>query len=376
MIVPFHKPFLVGDEESYISEVIKNEHFSGDGPFTESSITELKNIIKSNYVHLTPSCTASLELVALSENFEKGDEVIMPSYTFVSTANAFLLRGMKIKFVDIEPETMNVNSSLIENAITSKTKAIVVVHYGGVSCDMDSINHICKKHNLILIEDAAQCVNSYYKERHLGTIGDYGCFSFHSTKNLHCGEGGAISFNSSKDFKRATIIREKGTNRSEFIDGLIDKYTWKSIGSSFLPSEFQTAILHTQLKNVVDITNKRLEIWNKYNLILDNNNFFEIQKIPSYARPNGHIFFIKTANKIERSNLIKFLSENGIGTAFHYIPLHSTQFGNINCEFIGEDKYTTKDSERLLRLPIHGNLSNNNIDYVCSKIFEFYKKKI
>lgn len=376
MIVPFHKPFLVGDEESYISKVIKNEHFSGDGPFTESSIKELKNIIKSNYVHLTPSCTASLELVALSENFEKGDEVIMPSYTFVSTANAFLLRGMKIKFIDIEPETMNVNSSLIEHAITSKTKAIVVVHYGGVSCDMDSINHICKKHNLILIEDAAQCINSYYKERHLGTIGDYGCFSFHSTKNLHCGEGGAISFNSSEDFKKATIIREKGTNRSEFIDGLIDKYTWKSIGSSFLPSEFQTAILHTQLKNVVEITNKRLEIWNKYNLIFDNNNFFEIQKIPSYATPNGHIFFIKTANKIERSNLIKFLSENGIGTAFHYIPLHSTQFGNVNCEFIGEDEYTTKDSERLLRLPIHGNLSNNNIDYVCSKVFEFYKKKI
>jgi len=376
MIVPFHKPFLVGDEESYISKVIKNEHFKGDGPFTESSIKELKKIIKSNYVHLTPSCTASLELVALSENFEKGDEVIMPSYTFVSTANAFLLRGMKIKFIDIEPETMNVNSSLIENAITSKTKAIVVVHYGGVSCDMDSINHICKKHNLILIEDAAQCINSYYKERHLGTIGDYGCFSFHSTKNLHCGEGGAISFNSSEDFKKATIIREKGTNRSEFIDGLVDKYTWKSIGSSFLPSEFQTAILHTQLKNAEKITNKRLEIWNKYNLILDNNNFFEIQKIPSYSTPNGHIFFIKTVNKIERSNLIKFLSENGIGTAFHYIPLHSTQFGNVNCEFIGEDEYTTKDSERLLRLPIHGNLSNNNIDYVCSKVFEFYKKKV
>lgn len=376
MIVPFHKPFLVGNEESYISKVIKNEHFSGDGPFSEYSKAELKNIIKSNYVHLTPSCTASLELVALSEDFEKGDEVIMPSYTFVSTANAFLLRGVKIKFVDVEPDTMNINASLIENAITSKTKAIVVVHYGGVSCDMDSISHICKKNNIILIEDAAQCINSYYKGKHLGTIGDYGCFSFHSTKNIHCGEGGAISFNSLGDFKKSTIIREKGTNRSEFIDGLIDKYTWKSIGSSFLPSEFQSAVLLTQLKNVVSLTNRRLEIWNRYNSILENNSFFEIQKIPSYARPNGHIFFIKTANKIERSNLIKFLSENGIGTAFHYIPLHSTQFGNINCEFIGEDKYTTKDSERLLRLPIHGDLSNNNIDYVCSKIFEFCKKKI
>ena len=182
MIVPFHKPFLVGNEESYISKVIKNEHFSGDGPFSEYSTAELKNIIKSNYVHLTPSCTASLELVALSEDFEKGDEVIMPSYTFVSTANAFLLRGVKIKFVDVEPDTMNINASLIENAITSKTKAIVVVHYGGVSCDMDSISHICKKNNIILIEDAAQCINSYYKGKHLGTIGDYGCFSFHSQK--------------------------------------------------------------------------------------------------------------------------------------------------------------------------------------------------
>ena len=374
MIVPFHKAFLVGNEEAAISMVIKSEHFSGDGSFTMSSVKELKNLIKSNYIHLTPSGTASLELAALSENFEGGDEIIMPSYTFVSTANAFLLRGAKIKFVDIEPDTMNIDPKLIENAITSKTKAVVVVHYGGVSCDMDSIMRICKKYNLILIEDAAQGIDSYYKNKHLGSIGDYGCFSFHSTKNIHCGEGGAISYNRVENFTKSTIIREKGTNRSEFIHGIVDKYTWKSIGSSFLPSEFQAAVLQTQLKNVVDITNKRRKIWDRYNEKFENNIFFETQKIPSYARSNGHIYFIIVSSKIERSKLIEFLGKKGIVTSFHYIPLHSTDFGNANSEFVGEDKYTTSYSERLLRLPIHGQLSNADVDYVCSKIFEFYTR--
>ena len=308
---------------------------------------------------------------------KKGDEVIMPSNTFVSTADAFVLRGAKIVFVDIRPDTMNIDENLIEDAITEKTKAIVPVHYAGVSCDMDKILEIAKKHNLLVIEDAAQGIMSKYKGKALGTIGDFGCYSFHETKNYSMGEGGAILIRDKKYVEKAEIIREKGTDRSKFFRGQVDKYTWVDNGSSYLPSELNAAYLWAQLEDASIINNKRLHIWNQYYdglKKLEDDGFIKLPFIPEGCVHNAHMFYIKAKDLQERSKLITFLKENDIQTVFHYIPLHTAPNGHKVGRFNGEDKYTTKESERLLRLPLHINLKDDEVKYIISKIYEFYAK--
>ncbi len=300
----------------------------------------------------------------------------MPSYTFVSTADAFVGRGAKVVFVDIRPDTMNIDENLIEVAITDKTKAIVPVHYAGISCEMDKIMEIAKRHNLKVVEDAAQGVMAFYKGQALGTFGDYGCFSFHETKNYSMGEGGALLIRDAENIERAEIIREKGTNRSKFFRGQVDKYTWVDFGSSYLPSDINAAYLWAQLECAKEINNDRLKIWNVYYEALKplaDEGFIELPFVPDHCTHNAHMFYIKANDLEERSRLIKHMKENEISTVFHYIPLHSAPAGQRFGTFFGEDKYTTKESERLLRLPMYYGLEEDKIEYITSKIFEFYK---
>lgn len=372
-MINFNIPPYVGKEKEYVTKAIDNKKICGDGEFTKKCNEWFFNKINSN-VLLTTSGTDSLEMAAILAGIEQGDEVIMPSYTFSSTANAFILRGAKIVFVDIRPDTMNIDEKLIEEAITSKTKAIVPVHYAGVSCEMDKIMKIAKKYNLKVIEDAAQGVMSKYKGKYLGTIGDIGCYSFHETKNYSMGEGGGIIIKDPKVFERGEIIREKGTDRSRFLRGQVDKYTWVDTGSSYLPSDINAAHLFAQLEVAERINNDRLNSWNLYYKNLEGVKEIELPYIPEECEHNAHMFYIKTKNIEERTELTKFLKEKGIMTAFHYIPLHSAPAGIKYGRFNGTDKYTTKESERLLRLPMYYGLTEKEIKLVCDQIKEFYKK--
>lgn len=371
-MIEFNVPFLTGNELKYIDNVLRNKKFQGNGPYSKKAIEFIKNQIKSNIAYLTPSGTSSLEFAALLSNLEKGDEVIMPGYTFSSTANSFVLRGCKVKFIDIRPDTLNIDENLIEDAITEKTKVIVPVHYAGVSAEMDKIMQLARKYDLKVVEDAAQGYLSTYKNRYLGTIGDIGCFSFHETKNIQCGEGGAIIINDENLKESAEEIQEKGTNRTRFINGEIDKYTWVNIGSSYLMPEINAAFLYSQLEKGRDIINKRLSIWNKYYTELKNIKDLQLPFVPDYCQHNAHIFYIKLKNIDIRNKLMSYLYKNGIKTVTHYVPLHSSPYGREVGEFIGEDKYTTLVYHTMLRLPIYPDLSDKNVNYIIAKITEFF----
>ena len=378
-MIPFNIPPYVGKELEYVKEAMeKNRKICGDGPFTKKCNEWMEKRFNVEKVLLTTSCTHAIEMAAILTDIKEGDEVIAPSFTFVSTVNPFVLRGAKIVFVDINPKTMNMDENLIEVAITEKTKAILPVHYAGVACNMDKIMEIAKKYNLIVIEDAAQGMMAEYKGKPLGTIGDYGCFSFHETKNYSMGEGGALLINNKENIETAEIIREKGTNRSRFFRGQVDKYTWVDKGSSYLPSELNAAYLYAQLENADIIYNDRMNTWNKYKESLqelEDKNLIELQYIPEDCKHNAHMFYIKCKDLDERTNLINFLKENNINAVFHYIPLHSAEAGIKFGRFHGEDKYTTKESERLLRLPLYYGLKKEEIEFVVTKIKEFYGKK-
>lgn len=375
-MIRFNIPPYTGKEDKYIKQAIDSRKICGDGQFTKKCNEKFEKITGAKKVLMTTSGTSALEMAALLADIKPGDEVIMPSYTFVSTANAFVLRGATIVFVDIRPDTMNVDENLIEDAITEKTKAIVPVHYGGIACEMDTICDIAKRHNLVVVEDAAQGVMSFYKGRALGSIGDFGCYSFHETKNYSMGEGGAVLVNHEKNVERAEIIREKGTNRTKFFRGQVDKYTWVDLGSSYLQSELNCAYLYAQIEKPDIINNDRLQSWNTYYELLTplkEKGCIDLPVVPEGCVHNAHMFYIKTKNLEERSKLIAFLKENGIGAVFHYIPLHSSPAGQQFGRFHGEDKYTTKESERLLRLPMYYGLEKKDIEYVVSKIKEFYE---
>lgn len=376
-MIGFNIPPMVGDEEKYVIEAIRNRKICGDGVFTKKCSKWMEEKFNASRVLLTTSGTSALEMATLLLDIKPGDEVIMSPFTFVSTANAFVLRGAKIVFVDIRPDTMNIDEKLIEKAITPKTKAVVPVHYAGVGCEMDTIMEIARKHNIKVVEDAAQGVMSKYKDKYLGTIGDIGCYSFHETKNYSMGEGGAIVFADNRYVEDAEIIREKGTNRSKFYRGQVDKYTWVECGSSYLPSEINAAYLWPELQVAEEINKNRLETWNIYNNgleELESEGFIERPFIPKECQHNAHMFYIKTKDLEERSNLISFLKKNDIQAVFHYIPLHTSPAGLRYGRFSGEDKYTTRESERLMRLPMYYNMAREDTHKVIEKVKEFYKK--
>ena len=375
MRISFNRPPFVGKETEYIKEAVeKNGMICGDGPFTKKCSQWMKDRFQTKNVLLTTSCTHALEMAAFLADIQPGDEVIMPSYTFVSTADAFVLRGATCVFVDIRPDTMNIDETKIEEAITEKTKALVPVHYAGVSCAMDEIMAIAKKYNLKVVEDAAQGVNAFYKGKALGTIGDFGCYSFHETKNYSMGEGGAILFQDDRYLEPAEILREKGTNRSQYFRGQIDKYTWVGYGSSYLPSDMNAAYLWAQLEEADKINDKRLSIWNFYHeelKELEDKGVLERPYIPEYATHNAHMYYIKVKDLRVRTKLLAYLKERGILSVFHYVPLHSATAGKKFGRFHGEDVYTTKESERLCRLPMYYSLSLEEAAEVVKALKEF-----
>lgn len=375
-MIPFNVPPCVGSEEKYIAEAISNHKLCGDGEFTKKCNAKLEEMTGTSKALLTTSCTHATEMAAILSDIKPGDEVIMPSYTFVSTANAFVLRGATAVFVDIRPDTMNIDETKIEEAITEKTKAIVPVHYAGVSCEMDTIMEIAKRHNLKVIEDAAQGIMSTYKGKPLGTIGDYGCFSFHETKNISMGEGGALLIANPADIEEAEVVREKGTNRSKFFRGEIDKYSWVEAGSSYLPSELNAAYLWGELECADDIYQNRMDTWLYYHRELE-----ELEKKGKIERPvipddcvhNAHMYYIKAKDLEERTRLLAYLKENGVAAVFHYIPLHSAAAGMKYGRFSGEDQYTTKESERLLRLPLYYGMKEEDREKVVRCVKAFYE---
>ena len=375
MKISFNRPPFVGKETEYIREAVeKNGMICGDGPFTKKCSAWMREHFQTKQVLLTTSCTHALEMAAYLADIQPGDEVIMPSYTFVSTADAFVLRGATCVFVDIRPDTMNIDETKIEAAITEKTKAIVPVHYAGVACAMDEIMAIARKYNLKVIEDAAQGVNAYYKGKALGTIGDFGCYSFHETKNYSMGEGGAILFQDEKYLEPAEILREKGTDRSKYFRGQVDKYTWVGYGSSYLPSDMNAAYLWAQLEEAEKINDKRLAIWNYYNenlASLAREGLIEQPYVPEYATHNAHMYYIKVKDLETRTRLLEYLKEKGILSVFHYVPLHSSKAGREFGRFHGEDVYTTKESERILRLPMYYSLSMDEAAEVVKALKEF-----
>lgn len=378
-MIPFNRPYRsVRGTEYVASAILEKRKLSGDGEFTKKCSKWFEDRFQISKVLLTTSGTTALEMSALLMNIAPGDEVIIPSYTFVSTANAFVLRGAKIVFVDIRPDTMNIDESLIEAAITKKTKAIVVVHYAGVACEMDIIHTIAKKYDLNVCEDAAQGVMSFYKEKALGTLGHFGCYSFHETKNYTMGEGGAILINDPLLIQRGEIIREKGTNRSRFFRGEVDKYTWVDIGSSFLPSELNAAYLFAQLEEAESINERRLKAWNLYNQTLSeisDRGWIELPVIPAGCQHNAHMFYIKCKDLQTRTDLTAYLKTQSISAVFHYIPLHNSDFGMKVGRFSGEDRYTTRESERLLRLPMFAEITEEEIETVCNAILHFYRSR-
>ena len=377
-LIPFNRPAVTGRELLYINEVINSRKICGDGRFTFLCQKWFSEQTGCPHVLLTPSCTHALEMCAILMELGEGDEVILPSYTFSSTANAFALRGAQLVFVDSCPETMNVDPKAIEVAITERTKAIIVVHYAGVSCDMDTIMVLADSHKLFVVEDAAQGVMSTYRGKPLGTMGHLGCYSFHETKNVTSGEGGALLINDSKLVDRAEVIREKGTNRQHFLNGYVDKYSWVDIGSSFLPSELNAAYLYAQLEGIETIHHMRLKLWEHYYiglLDLKEKGIIELPVIPESCAHNAHMFYIKVRDAKERRAMLAFLKRYGIVAAFHYNPLHRTLAGRQLSRFHGEDRYVTKESERLLRLPLYIDLSLNDIHFIVEHIYDFYGVK-
>ena len=377
-MIPFNRPPVMEKSFEYMRQAAREEgKICGDGLFTKKCSVWMEARFHAEKVLLTTSCTHALELAALLCHIQPGDEVIMPSYTFVSTANAFALRGAKIVFVDVRPDTMNMDETLIEAAITPKTKVIVPVHYAGVACEMDTILDIAQRHHLLVVEDAAQGVMSSYHGKALGTLGDLGCYSFHETKNYSMGEGGALVINRPDLAERAEILREKGTNRSRFLRGQIDKYTWVDIGSSYLPSELNAAYLYAQLEAADEINENRLESWAAYREALaplQEADLIELPVIPSDCCHNAHMFYIKAKDLTQRTELISFLKNEGIGTAFHYVPLHSSPAGVGQGAFFGKDCHTTQESERLLRLPMFYGLPKDTASAVRNLLDEFYTK--
>ncbi|MDE6759412.1 MAG: dTDP-4-amino-4,6-dideoxygalactose transaminase [Lachnospiraceae bacterium] len=374
-MIKFNVPPVTGKELKYISEAIENEKICGDGDFTKKCNKWMEDKFHILKALLTTSCTHATEMAALLLKIKPGDEVIMPAYTFVSTADAFVMRGATVVFVDIRPDTMNIDETLIEAAITDKTKAIVPVHYAGVGCEMDTIMELGKKYHIAVVEDAAQGMMASYKGKALGTIGDFGCYSFHETKNYSMGEGGALLIREEKYIEDAEIIREKGTNRSKFFRGQIDKYTWMEAGSSYLPSDMNAAYLWAQLELAEEINQNRLKNWDRYFERLSglaDKGYITLPYVPDECQHNAHMFYIKTKDLEERTKLIDFLRDNGVWAVFHYIPLHSAPAGQKYGIFSGEDKYTTTESERLLRLPMYYNLKSDDIDYIVELITKFY----
>lgn len=368
-MIPFNKPFLTGKEMHYIYQAVHAGKLSGNGKFTKKCQEFFTEKYAFKKCLLTTSCTDALEMAAILSNIGPGDEVILPSYTFVSTAQAFIRQGAKVIFADSNDENPNIDVDKIESLITSKTKAIVPVHYAGVSCDMDKIMELAKKYKLIVIEDAAQAIDSYYKGKPLGSIGDFGCFSFHETKNIISGEGGMIVINNEIDFKRAEIIWEKGTNRAEFFRGEVNKYGWVDVGSSFLPSEIIAAFLFAQLENLDNIQSKRNEIWNKYYLTLNNinSNYFNLPIIPDYATNNSHMFYLNCKSEENRIEIIDILKNNNISAVFHYISLHKSDFYKSQHDgriLSNSDHYTNC----ILRLPLFYEMTLDEVDSVCSII--------
>lgn len=376
-MIKFNIPPFVGNEFEYMMDAVNSHKICGDGQYTKKCNAWLENKFEAQKVLLTTSGTSALEMAALMCGIQPGDEVILPSFTFSSTATAFVLAGAKLIFVDIRPDTMNLDETKIENAITPNTKVICAVHYAGVSCEMDKIMEIARKYNLLVVEDAAQGVMSYYKGRALGTIGDFGCYSFHETKNYSMGEGGAIVINNSKYNERAEILREKGTNRAQFFRGQVAKYNWVDYGGSYLPSDLNAAYLWAQLQTADIINRNRLETWNTYYQafkIIQECGEIELPFIPEACIHNAHMFYIKCRNLETRTSYIDYMNKNNVLCVFHYVPLHSAPAGLKFGRFNSEDIYTTSESDRLVRLPMYYNITSSDVKYVIEKTLSFFNK--
>ena len=375
-MINFNVPPFTGKEIEYIKEAVENQKICGDGPFTRKCSEWIEARTGTAKALLITSCTHATELAALLLDIKPGDEVIMPAYTFVSTADAFVLRGAKAVFVDIRPDTMNIDEKLIEDAITEKTKAIVPVHYAGVGCEMDTIMDIANRHNLAVVEDAAQGIMATYKGKALGAIGDFGCYSFHETKNYSMGEGGALLMRDESFVERAEIFREKGTDRSKYYRGQVDKYRWQDYGSSYLPSDMNAAYLYAQLEMADEINDIRIARWNQYYEMLTDlrdAGRIELPTVPEECVHNGHMFYLKCKDMDERTRLIDYLQSKGVHSVFHYIPLHTAPAGIKYGRFNGEDKYTTRESERLLRLPMFYKLTEDEVSYISEQVKNFYE---
>lgn len=374
-MIDFNIAPFTGNEIEYMSQAVQNKKICGDGPFTKKCHNWIENRFHAQKVLLTTSGTTALEMAAILCDLHEGDEVILPSYTFSSTATSVVLTGAKLVFVDIRPDTMNIDETKIEDAITDKTKAIIAVHYAGVACEMDTIMEIARRYNLKVIEDAAQGVMSTYKGRYLGTIGDFGCYSFHETKNYSMGEGGALVINDARYNEQAEILREKGTNRAKFFRGQIDKYTWVDYGSSYLPSDLNAAYLYAQLEKAEEVNDNRLTSWNAYHDAfreLGKTGKLELPVIPKGCVHNAHMYYVKLRDLKQRTEFLSYMRENEIYSVFHYIPLHSSPAGMRFGIFHGEDKYTTIESERIARLPMYYGLSEKNREYVIKKVVQFF----
>ncbi len=374
-MIPFNNPVRIDKEREYVQSVIESGVARGDAKFCKKCSEWIEEKFSAKHALLTSSCTHALELAAILSDIKPGDEVIMPSFTFCSTANAFALRGAEIVFVDIRPDTMNIDENKIEEAITDKTKVIVPIHYAGVGAEMDTIMDIAGRYNLLVVEDAAQGVMSTYKGKALGTIGDFGCYSFHETKNYSMGEGGALLVNRDELSGRAEIIREKGTNRAQFLRGQVDKYSWVDIGSSYLPSEFSAAYLYAQLEIAEEINNDRVKSWNLYYELLkplEDEGRINLPYIPNGCKHNAHMFYIKVKDIEERTKIIEYLRNNGVVALFHYVPLHSAIAGRKYGRFSCEDVYTTKESNRILRLPMWYGLRDENIHHVVNLLNGYF----
>ena len=376
MRINFNVPPFTGREMIYIKQAVDAQKICGDGQFTAKCNKWIEDKTGCEKALLTTSCTHATELAALLANIGPGDEVIMPSYTFVSTADAFVLRGATPVFVDIRPDTMNIDEKLIEDAITERTRAIVPVHYAGVGCEMDAIMDIAKRHNLMVIEDAAQGIMSTYKGQALGAIGDMGCFSFHETKNFSMGEGGALLMKDSRFIEDAEIFREKGTDRSKFFRGQVDKYRWVNYGSSYLPSDMNAAYLWAQLELADEITKARMDRWNQYDALLRDladKGLIEQPFAPDYCTHNAHMYYIKVRDLEQRSDFINFMKSKDVLTVFHYVPLHTAPAGIKYGRFHGEDKFTTRESDRLVRLPMYYALTEDDVNYICECVHEYFE---
>ena len=376
-MISFNVPPYVGNELEYVKEAVNAHKICGDGQFTKKCDEWMEVRFGAQKVLLTTSGTTALDMAMLLCDLKPGDEVILPSYTFSSTATAAVLAGAKLVFVDIRPDTMNIDETKIEAAVNDKTRAIIVMHYAGVACEMDTIMDIAKRHGLMVVEDAAQGVMSTYKGRALGTIGDFGCYSFHETKNYSMGEGGALVINASKYNERAEILREKGTNRAKFFRGQVDKYTWVDFGDSYLPSDLNAAYLWAQLERADEINQNRLTTWNTYYeafLPLQEVGKVTLPTIPDKCVHNGHMFYLKCKDLEERTRFISYMKENGVTSVFHYIPLHSAPAGQKFGRFFGQDEFTTKESERLVRLPMYYGLKRSDVKHTVESVFKFYFK--